>query len=282
MEVKELRYMKNNLYKWTCFCVLLTILLLLLLCIIITIIASPYKYDEIVASKYEVPSINHIFGADYLGRDIFIRLCVAVLVSISIAVSAIVAGGLLGSVYGIFAGYIGGKIENILISIIDIIQCMPDILVAIFIMVVANAAKFSNSIGSILGLMATLSIITWPIMARTAKNETKVIRQMEFVTYSKIKGARPSHIIFKHILPNVKNKLASVMAQRIPKIIIIESFLSYIGIGVQAPFPSLGKMINDGVMVIRIAPHVLVFPIISLILIVMLFNLFCICIQAER
>lgn len=248
---------------------------LLMISALIIIIASPWKYDQIVAEKYESPSLQHWFGTDYLGRDIMIRLCIALFASIGMAFGVILIGGFLGSLYGIIAGYFGGTTERILVTIIDILKCIPEILIAIFLMVITNAMNFNNSASSIIGLIITLSIITCPLMARVAKNETKIVRQMEFIAYAKIKGANSFHIIFFHVVPNIKNKLISVMAQRIPKIILIESFLSYIGIGVQPPFPSLGKMINDGISVIRIAPHVLLFPTLVVALIVLLFNLFC-------
>ncbi len=261
---------KNNILT-ICWILIGAIIIVLLLVIII----SPWNFDDIVSEKYQPPTLRHLFGTDYLGRDILTRLAVAWLVSLSLAVLSIFTGMLVGCIYGICAGYSGGIVERIMVSILDVMQCVPEMLIALFLMVVMNSQNINSTWSSIIGLFVTLSIVSWPIMARIAKNETKAIRQMEFIVYAKLKNASISHMVFFHILPSIKGQLITVMAQRIPKVILIEAFLSYIGIGIQPPFPSLGKMINDGVSIIRYAPHVILFPTLALVIMVMLFNILC-------
>lgn len=263
----------NNKNKISTICLILIIVIIIVSAIVI--IVSPWDFDDIVSEKYQAPTLRHPFGTDYLGRDILVRLAVAWLVSLSLAVLSIFTGMLVGCIYGICAGYNGGLVEHIMVLVLDIMQCIPEMLIALFLMVVMNAQNANSTWSSIIGLFITLSIVSWPIMARIAKNETKVVRQKEFITYAKVKGAGLSHMVFFHILPTIRGQLITVMAQRIPKVILIEAFLSYIGIGIQPPFPSLGKMINDGVSVIRYAPHVILFPTFAIVIMVMLFNVLC-------
>lgn len=267
----------NRTNKPLILCVSMIFLLIMLS--VLVIIFSPWDMNEIVGEKYEGMSWGHLFGTDYLGRDLLVRVSVAFLVSLSISTLAILCGLIIGSVYGIIAGYFGGLAERIMVAIMDIFQCVPEILIAIFLMVVFNSVNSESVFGSISAMTVTLILVSWPFMGRVAKNETKKIKQMEYVVYSKIKGATTFHIIFFHILPNLKNQLLTVMSQRIPKSLMVEALLSFIGIGIQPPFPSLGKMINDGLSVIRVAPHVILFPAIAIMIIVVIFNLICECLR---
>lgn len=193
---------------------------------------------------------------------------------VRISLVAIVFGELFGTVYGVIAGYYGKKTEDIMVAVVDVIQCIPEILLVIFLMVLFNE-KLNIMEGNIFGIFIVIILTSWPAIARVAKNETKKVRTNEYVIYAKKKGASTAYIIFHHILPNIKVQMGSVIAHRIPKALMVESFLSYIGIGVQPPFPSLGKMIREGIPVIRTNINVLLFPSIAIILLVVLFNLMC-------
>ena len=256
---------KSKLKHFSIFIMAIIILLLLI------IIIYPFKYDEIVGEKHMGCSIEHPFGTDYLGRDFFIRICFAMLNTIMISICSILCSLGIGVLYGTYAGYKGGKIEQIMRMVLNILECIPDFLLAIIILIIFNNL-FINS--NLIGIFLTLIIVSWTQMARIIINETKKIMNNEYIQYSKIKNASFMHILKFHLLPNLKDIIIVTVIQKIPSAIFLESFLSFVGIGIQPPYPSLGKMISEGIKVFRIYASELIIPSIVLIMVVLIFNLF--------
>lgn len=256
---------KSKLKNFSIFIIAIIIILLLI------IIIYPFKYDEIVGEKHMGCSIEHPFGTDYLGRDFFIRICFAMLNTIMISICSIVCSLGIGVLYGTYAGYKGGKIEKIMRMVLNILECIPDFLLAIIILIIFNNL-FINS--NLIGIFLTLVIVSWNQMARIIINETKKIMNNEYIQYSKIKNANFIHILTFHLLPNLKDIIIVTVIQKIPSAIFLESFLSFVGIGIQPPYPSLGKMISEGIKVFRIYASELIIPSIVLIIVVLIFNLF--------
>lgn len=256
---------KSKLKNFSIFIIAIIIILLLI------IIIYPFKYDEIVGEKHMGCSIEHPFGTDYLGRDFFIRICFAMLNTIMISICSIVCSLGIGVLYGTYAGYKGGKIEKIMRMVLNILECIPDFLLAIIILIIFNNL-FINS--NLIGIFLTLVIVSWTQMARIIINETKKIMNNEYIQYSKIKNANFIHILTFHLLPNLKDIIIVTVIQKIPSAIFLESFLSFVGIGIQPPYPSLGKMISEGIKVFRIYASELIIPSIVLIIVVLIFNLF--------
>lgn len=257
--------MKNKLKKFSIFLIILILLLLFI------IIIYPVNYDEIVGEKHLNCSVKHPFGTDYLGRDFFIRICYATLNTIMISICAIICSLVIGVFYGTYAGYKGGKVEQIMRAILNILECIPDFLLAIIILIMFNNL-FIN--GSLIGIFITLIIVSWTQMARIIINETKKIMNTEYIQYAKLKKAKYIHILIFHLLPNLKNLIIITIIQKIPSAIFLESFLSFVGIGIQPPYPSLGKMISEGIKFFRIYPSELIIPSVVLILVVLIFNIF--------
>lgn len=256
---------KSKLKNFSIFIIAIIIILLLI------IIIYPFKYDEIVGEKHMGCSIEHPFGTDYLGRDFFIRICFAMLNTIMISICSIVCSLGIGVLYGTYAGYKGGKIEKIMRMVLNILECIPDFLLAIIILIIFNNL-FINS--NLIGIFLTLVMVSWTQMARIIINETKKIMNNEYIQYSKIKNANFIHILTFHLLPNLKDIIIVTVIQKIPSAIFLESFLSFVGIGIQPPYPSLGKMISEGIKVFRIYASELIIPSIVLIIVVLIFNLF--------
>lgn len=234
---------------------------------------SPENEIQNSELKYANPSIEHILGNDSLGRDMFVRICFAMKNSISIAILSILTCVFIAILYGAYAGYAGGKIEKIMIIIMNVIGSIPDFLVAIFLMLFFNNIGIKNNNDGMLGIFGTLVIVSWIPVARIIKNETKKVMDNDFIIYSKLKGAKFGHTFFHHIIPNIKNTIIILIVQRIPSAIFLETFLSFIGIGLQPPTPSLGKMISEGIKTARLYPHLLIIPSICLIAIILAFNI---------
>lgn len=266
--------MKNRNFK--------LILWLLIIILIFTIVYPPfsvYKYDQQIENlKNQFPSFQHLLGTDYLGRDLFVRVLVGIKITMLIGIFSIFISISVGIPYGIICGYYGGRIEKTMSCIMDIIESIPQILYAIILMTIFSSITslggiFTNINGSLLGIFITLSLIFWIPVARIVKNETKKIKNKEFVVYAKSKNASFFHIMFKHIIPNCLDTIVVIIMQSIPNSIFIETFLSFIGIGIQPPTPSLGKLINYGISGMRSYSYALIIPSVALIIIILLFNL---------
>ena len=243
---------------------IITIILILILWF------SPVKYDDIVAAPHLSPRLQHIFGTDYIGRDLFIRVCYAILNTLFIVVCSIFCSLFFGVVYGAYAGYRGGKVEKGMIIFLNILESVPSFLLMIVFLVLLNS--FLSEMGGMLGILLVLTFVSWIYLSRIIINETKKLMDTDYIQYAVIKKANFWHIFVFHLLPNFKNIIITVIIQKIPSFIFIESFLSFVGIGIQPPFPSLGKMISDGIKVFRVYPHELFIPILVIVFIVFMFN----------
>jgi oligopeptide transport system permease protein len=176
------------------------------------------------------------------------------------------------------SGYYGKKVELVMSGLIDVIESIPQVLYAIILMTIFSRITsytkvFRNFDGSLMGVFVTLSLTFWIPISRIIKSETKKIKNKEYVIYAKNKGANFTHIMFKHVFPNCLQTIVIIVIQNIPNSIFIETFLSFIGIGIQPPKPSIGKLINYGVSGMRTYPYALFIPAMALIIIIYLFNL---------
>ena len=237
--------------------------------LIVFFLVYPYQYNEISEYKHSSFSINHIFGTDYLGRDYFIRIFLATLNTLIISFVSIVCSIFIGSIYGMIAGYSKNIISKIMYLFLNVIESIPEFLLAMLLLVVFN--NQSKNLG-LLGILITLIIVSWTYIARIILNETKSLKETEFVQYSIHNGASMLFIIKTHLLPNLKDIIIVTTLQKIPSCIFLESFLSFIGIGIQPPYPSLGKMISEGLRFFRLYPRELLIPCFVLIFIVTIFN----------
>ena len=276
----------------------------ILLVIIVAPLIVPYKYEEILSvngvrdkgaknlppftySQLEQEYIDnggtrfpHIFGTDEQCRDYFVRVVYATRISLFIGFFASIIVLIIGMLYGSISGYLGGKVDLIMMRIVDIIYSLPDMLMIILLSVVLNEVlKFSSrSILAKLGtnmvsLFIVFGLLYWVGMARLIRGQILSIKENEYVLASKSIGAKPGRIIRKHILPNCLSVIIISTALQIPSAIFTESFLSFVGIGVKAPMPSLGSLANAAREGLQSYPYKLVFPAIVICLIVLSLNL---------
>ncbi|NMA34278.1 MAG: ABC transporter permease [Clostridiaceae bacterium] len=248
---------------------------------------APMEYSEqeleLMAQGQSV--FPHFLGTDSLGRDIMIRLMMGSRVSLLVGIVASALVLLIGSLYGAIAGYFGGKVDLVMMRIVDIIYTVPDILIIILLMVTLkyplenlanNVPGFSwiNTIGvGLICIFIVFALLYWVGMARIVRSQILTLKEQEFVTAAKALGASHGRIIRKHLLTNCMGALIVTTTLQIPSSIFTESFLSFIGIGVAAPMPSLGSMASQAISGITSYPHRLLAPAIMISLIILSFNL---------
>ena len=242
----------------------------LLLSIIIFSIIGPlfssFDYFEThLDLKNTFPNKMFLFGSDELGRDIFIRTCQGIRISVFIGVCAAILDVIIGSIWGAFSALIGGTVDEIMMRICDIISTIPYLLWVILLSVVLGS--------NLTTIIITLSLTHWINMARIIRAKILLIKELPYIQAAKIIGASKKRIILLHLLPNTIGTIVTTMTISIPVAIFTEAFLSFLGLGVQAPIASLGTMINDGVPALRYFPFRIFFPASFLFLLMLSFNL---------
>lgn len=218
------------------------------------------------------PSMEHLFGTDQLGRDIFVRVFYGARYSLTIAVVAAIINLIIGVLYGGIAGYFGGKVDAILMRIVDVIYSIPLTIYVIIFMTIFNKP---GSGGSGLGtIILALSISYWIGMARIVRGDVLQLKQQEFVLASKALGASDFRILIRHLIPNCISSIMVTLTLLIPEAVFTEAFLSFIGLGLVPPKASLGTLANEAMKAIYTYPWQLLFPAVMICLIILSFNLF--------
>ena len=229
-----------------------------------TLCGKDYTYME-PTLKNQMPSAEHWFGTDMLGRDLFARVCVGARVSLLIALVCTLVQVVIGCIYGGVMAYFGGWVDNIMMRIIEVMMSLPYLLVIILVMLVLG-----NSVPS---LLVALCITSWCNTARAVRGVIMQLKTSEYVMAAQTLGSSPWRIIIRHLLPNTMSILILNVATSIPNYIFQESTLSFLGIGLQPPDTSLGVIISLGQASMEFYPLQLVFPAAVLVLIVLSFNL---------
>lgn len=207
----------------------------------------------------------HIFGTDTLGRDIFTRLWAGGRVSLFISITAVFVNFVIGIIYGGISGYKGGAVDNIMMRIIEVINGIPYLIIIILLMMVLK-----QGVGTMVIAYATVG---WTGMARLVRGQVMSLKQQDYITAARVMGAKPSRIIFKHLIPNTLSVVIVNITLAIPSVIFTEAFLSYIGLGVPIPLPSWGILASDGSAAFQTYPHQLIIPAICICLTMLSFNL---------
>ncbi|MBR5596996.1 MAG: ABC transporter permease [Lachnospiraceae bacterium] len=243
---------------------------------------APFEYSEMEQAYIDEGGevFPHIMGTDEMGRDYFVRVVYGTRVSLIVGLFAALLVVLIGVAYGSVAGYLGGKVDLIMMRIVDIIYSLPDMLMVVLLSVVlrevldVSAFPVLKKIGAnMISLFMVFALLYWTGMARMVRGQVLTIKQNEYVLAAKVSGAKSGRIIRKHILPNTISVIIITAALQVPSAIFTESFLSFIGLGVQAPMPSLGSLANAARSGITQYPYKLLFPAMMICLITLACNL---------
>ena len=226
----------------------------------------PYAYDQINKDDVWVPPLTgaHLLGTDFLGRDLLARLLIGLRVSLAIGVVATSVSLVIGVIWGAVAGYVGGRVDELMMRIVDVLYSLPFIFFVILLMVVFGR--------NFILIFVAIGAVEWLTMARIVRGQTLSLKQREFIEAARAAGLKQGAILSRHIVPNLLGPVVVYVTLTIPGVILAESFLSFLGLGVQEPLTSLGSLISKGAQDMELAPWLLIFPSIVMVVTLMAFN----------
>lgn len=243
------------------------ILTLFVLLVLAGPLLSPYDYDvpdfDLISSPPDF-SNGHFFGTDGVGRDLFARTLIGGRISLTVGIVASLVSIVIGVSYGTIAGYYGGIIDAFMMRFVDILYALPFMFFVILLTVAFGR--------SIVLMFLAIGAVNWLDMARIVRGQTLILKNKTFIEAARCCGLKPLAIICRHIVPNLLGIVSVYATLTIPQVILVESFLSFLGLGVQEPLTSWGALVNQGAQELESAPWSLLFPAFFLILTLFCFN----------
>lgn len=247
-----------------------------------------YSTDELQRKANGENVFPHVFGTDMYGRDILVRVMYGARVSMSVGICAAFLVLVIGATYGAISGYCGGKVDAVMQRIVEVIYAVPEMLV---VLLIATALKpiltdyintgsgplksFVSVLGpNLISMFIAFGMLYWVTMSRIIRGQVLQLKQQEYVTAARALGASGKRIILRHLIPNCIGQIVVTTCLQIPSAIFLESFLSYLGVGVSAPLPSLGSMATDALSGMYTYTYRLIIPSVILSIMILAFNLF--------
>lgn len=245
---------------------LMFIIAIIIMSVVIPMV-SPYTYEMQDLSNINAkPSKEHLFGTDSLGRDLWVRVWYGARVSMAVGVFGSIIPSIIGIIIGGISGYFGGKVDMVIMRIIDIVMCIPGMIYVILIMLYIGSGPVP--------LIISFAFTGWMGTARNVRGLVLQLKEREFVLASKALGASSASLIFSHLIPNTLGIIIVSMTMGVPGAIFQEAYLSFIGLGIAPPIPSWGQLANLGTAVFRIYPSQLLIPAVMISITMLSFNLF--------
>jgi len=243
------RFMRNK----AAVVALVVLVVITLLCIFGPMVMH-YEFDTADWDAMKLPPFqgNHYWGTDESGRDLLVRCMIGGRISLMVGILATICSVVVGIVWGATAGFLGGKIDGLMMRIVDMMYAIPYLLIAILLVTILGREFYL--------VVLTITAFSWMDMARVVRGQTLSLRSMEFVEAARAIGVPTRRIIFSHIVPNLLGVVVIYTTVTVPGVILTESVLSFLGLGIQEPMTSWGVLIHDGSGVMDVAPWLLLFP----------------------
>jgi oligopeptide transport system permease protein len=246
----RVRFMRNKAAVFS-----LYLLAFITLCCIVGPWLLPHAFDAADWDAMSLPPTlknAHFFGTDESGRDLLVRSLVGGRVSLLVGFLATMSAVTLGIVWGATAGFIGGRVDAFMMRVVDMMYAVPYLLIAILMVTILGRAFYL--------VVITITVFSWMNMARVVRGQTLSLRSKEFIEAARALGVPTRRIIFQHIVPNLLGIVAIYTTVTVPAVILVESVLSFLGLGIQEPMTSWGVLIHDGASVMEVSPWMLLFP----------------------
>ncbi len=240
-------------------------------------VIAPYPFDQQDVNQIlKSPNATHLLGTDSLGRDILSRLIYGARISIAIGIFTAVFSLLVGTVYGAISGWMSGRVDSLMMRMVDILYSIPALVLLVLAKVAIESSNaFSNpEARALFSIFGALSIYGWMSMARIVRGQVLQAKQMQYIEAARSLGVSSPSIVIKHILPNIMGPVIVTLTFQIPANVMFESFLSFIGLGLQPPYSSWGVLANEGWRSLRTFPHLIISPGVAIFLTMLSFNLF--------
>ena len=257
---------------------MISALIILFVCVIAFIARwiSPYPFDEQnIEHILQSPNWNHLMGTDKLGRDLFSRVIFGSRMSMAVGVITAVLSLLMGTIFGALSGWFGGWFDSVMMRIVDIALAIPPLVTMILIKVLFDSITFFShpELRALTSTVIALSIVGWVTLARLVRGQVLQVKNELYIEAGRALGLNHLRLITRHVLPNILGPIIVMLTFRIPANILSESFLSFIGLGLQPPYSSWGVLASDGADMLESYPHLILFPGMVLFITTMAFQL---------
>lgn len=237
---------------------------------------SPYPFDEQLEGKVLLsPRTEHLLGTDNLGRDLLSRLIYGGRISMAVGVLTALISLVLGVAYGALSGWVGGKVDAFMMRSIDILYSIPSLVLLILVKVIFDSFSLVThpELKALMGILVALSLVGWVTLARVVRGQVLQEKEKLYVEAARSLGDKGSRIVFRHVLPNILGPIIVLLTLQIPSNILFESFLSFLGLGLQPPYSSWGVLAEEGWKSLRSYPHLMIAPGVAIFFTMMAFNL---------